>query len=189
MTISSKFAVIGLIFTMLSACQLRTAATIYDEPSAIAVLAGTQGSPVRGMVTFVRKGGATLVNANITGFKPNSTHGMHIHEIGDCSARDASSAGAHFNPTSTEHGAPTAAKHHGGDLGNVTADSKGEVYTSFEITDGAFGTGPDSIIGRALVVHVDKDDLTSQPGGNAGARAACGVITRNPDRMTYPKAD
>jgi len=188
MTISSRLAVIGLISAMLPACQSRTAATIYDEPSAIAVLAGTEGSPVRGMVTFVRKGGATLVNANITGFKPNSTHGMHIHENGDCSARDASSAGAHFNPTSAEHGAPTAAKHHGGDLGNVTADSKGQVYTSFEITDGAFGTGPDSIIGRALVVHADKDDLTSQPGGNAGARAACGVITRNPDRMTYPKA-
>jgi hypothetical protein len=67
---------------------------------------------------------ATRISANLSGFKPNTSHGMHIHEKGDCSARDAASAGEHFNPTSSQHGSPSAAPHHGGDLGNVTADSK-----------------------------------------------------------------
>ena len=77
---------------------------------------------------------------------------------------------------------------HLGDLGNITADSKGVIYSSFEIGDVAFGTGPDSIIGRGLVVHAEKDDLKSQPAGNSGARVACGTITRNPDKRTYTKA-
>ena len=173
---------------MLSACAWHKYPTIYDDPSAIAVLAATQGNPVHGVVTFVRKGRTTLVNANLSGFKPDSSHGMHIHENGDCSARDAASAGEHFNPTSSDHGGPADPAHHSGDLGNVTADSKGEVYATFEISDGTFGNGPDSIIGRGVIVHAARDDLKSQPAGNSGARVACGLITRNPDRMTYPIA-
>ena len=173
---------------VLPACGTRNGPTIYDDPSAIAVLSATPGGSAHGVVTFLRKGGATLVNANMSGLKPNSTHGMHIHERGDCASRDASSAGEHFNPTSSQHGGPSSSQHHSGDLGNITANAKGEVYTSFEIDDGAFGTGNDSIIGRGLVVHADRDDLNSQPAGNSGARIACGTIIRNADRTTYAKA-
>src|SRR6185295_4557915 len=172
--------------TLLSACQ--HGPTVFDDPSAIAVLAATPGSAVHGVVTFIRAGEATLVNANLSGFKPNSTHGMHIHAIGDCSAHDATSTGEHFNPQSSRHGAPGAAEHHAGDLGNITADAVGNVYATFKITEGSFGTGDDSIIGRGLVVHADRDDLNSQPAGNSGVRLACGSITRNPDRMTVAKS-
>ena len=188
MTTSGKLVIIGLSAVMLTACKSHNGPTVYDDPSAMAVLSPTQGSTVHGVVVFVRKGGATLVNVNLSGFKADSTHGIHIHDTGDCTARDASSAGGHFNPTSSEHAGPAAAKHHSGDLGNVAADSNGEIFTSFEIGDGAFGTGQDSIIGRGLVVHADPDDLKTQPAGNSGARVACGVITRNPNRMDHPKA-
>jgi superoxide dismutase, Cu-Zn family len=188
MTISSKLIAIGLCAVLLPACASRKGGTIYEDPSAMAVLSPTQGSTARGTVTFVRTSGVALVKVNMTGFKPNSTHGMHIHESGDCTARDGSSAGGHFNPTSSAHGGSTGASRHSGDLGNITADSKGEVYSSFEIGDVAFGTGQDSIIGRGLVVHEDRDDLKSQPAGNAGARVACGMITRDPDRMTHTQA-
>ena len=183
-----KLNAIGLCVTMLAACASHKGSTIYEDPSAVAVLSPTQGNSVHGTVTFVRTSGVALVNVNMTGFKPNSMHGMHIHESGDCTARDASSAGEHFNPTSAEHGGPEKASRHSGDLGNVTADSKGEIYASFKVGEIAFGTGQDSIIGRGLVVHAGADDLTSQPAGNSGARVACGLITRNPDRMTYSKA-
>jgi Cu-Zn family superoxide dismutase len=186
-TVSSR-ALAALCIVILPACANRNGPTIYDDPSAIAVLSATPGGSAHGVVTFLRKGGATLVNANMSGFKPNSTHGIHIHQRGDCSARDGSSAGDHFNPTSSQHGGPSATQHHGGDLGNITADAKGEVYTSFDIDDGAFGTGDDSIIGRGVVVHADRDDLNTQPAGNSGARIACGAIIRNADRMTYAKA-
>jgi Cu-Zn family superoxide dismutase len=180
------FIVSGLFAFLLAACQ--NGPTFFDDPSAIAVLSGTPGSTVHGVVTFVRKGDATLVNANMAGLKPNGTRGMHIHEFGDCSARDASSAGQHFNPGASEHGSPDSASHHAGDLGNITADAKGEVYVSFEIADGTFGTGNDSIVGRSIVVHAERDDLHTQPAGNSGDRIACGVILRNPDRMTYAQA-
>lgn len=164
------------------------AGTRYDDPSAIAVLEPTQGSSVRGAVDFVRSGSDVTVTANLTGFAPNSTHGMHIHEVGDCTARDGSSAGPHFNPGNSEHGGPTGGKRHGGDLGNITADANGDVRTTMRVDGLAFGTGTDSIVGRGLVVHANADDLKTQPAGNSGARMACGVITRNPDRRTYSQS-
>lgn len=187
MTISNRLIAVGLCAVMVPACASRKGGTIYEDPSAMAVLSPTQGNSAHGTVTFVRTSGVALVKVNMTGFKPNSAHGLHIHESGDCTARDGSSAGGHFNPTSSAHGGPTGASRHSGDLGNIVADSKGEIYASFRIGDVAFGTGQDSIIGRGLVVHADADDLKSQPAGNSGARLACGKINRDPDRMTYTK--
>ena len=188
MTRFSKLITIGLCTIVLSACAWYQGATIYEDPSATAVLSPTQGSSVHGAVTFLRTNGVALVNINMAGFKPNSTHGLRIHESGDCTARDGSSAGGLFNPTSSGHGGPNDPSRQSGDLGNVTADSKGEIYSSFRIGDVAFGSGQDSIIGRGLVVHAGTDDPKSQPAGNSGTRAACGMITRNPDKMTYSKA-
>ena len=37
-------------------------------------------------------------------------------------------------------------------------------------------SGPDSIVGKAVIIHEKADDFTTQPSGNAGARQACGVI-------------
>jgi Cu-Zn family superoxide dismutase len=111
---------------------------------------------------------------------------LYIHESGDCTARDGSSAGGQFNPTSSEHGGPNSPPRHSGNVGDITADSRGEIYSSFKIGDVAFGTGQDSIIGRGLVVHADRDDLKSH-AANSGTRLACGMITRDPDKMTYSK--
>ena len=188
MTFSGKLIVAGACAILLPACASRNGPTVYDDPSAMAVLAPTQNSSVRGVATFVRSGDVALVNVNMSGLKPNSTHGVHIHDSGDCTARDASTAGGHFNPTSSDHGAPNSKPHHSGDLGNITADAKGEVYAWFDVSDVAFGNGQDSIVGRGLIVHADADDLKTQPAGNSGARAACGLITRNSDKATYAKA-
>ena len=179
-----KWVAVAVCAAILPACT-GTGGKRYDDPSAIAVLEPTQGSSVRGAVDFVRKGNSVVVTANLSGFGANTTHGIHIHEIGDCTARDGSSAGEHFNPTSSEHGGPGEGKRHGGDLGNMTADDRGNIAAHVEVDGLAFGTGADSIIGRGLIVHANADDLKSQPSGNSGARLACGVITRNPDRRTY----
>ncbi|MGI4938702.1 MAG: superoxide dismutase family protein [Janthinobacterium lividum] len=149
------------------------------RPIAVAELKPTQGSNVSGTVTFVQRNGEVLVDARIKGLTPGP-HGFHIHEVGDCSAPDASSAGGHYNPTRMAHGAPDAAVHHGGDFGNLVADANGESSLSIglPLTIGNMAKAGDSasIIGRAVVVHADADDLVSQPAGNSGKRLACGVI-------------
>lgn len=143
--------------------------------TATATLRPTSGSHVSGTVTFTEEEGGLRVFAMISGLTPGP-HGFHIHENGDCSAPDGSSAGGHFNPTGMPHGGPDAAQHHAGDLGNIVADQGGIGHYEQIVHGITLDDGPTSIVGRAVVVHEGADDLTSQPSGNAGARVACGVI-------------
>src|SRR6187397_682851 len=136
-----------------------------DEPTkAMAVLHSASGSQVAGTVTFTKSGDTVQVVADITGLTPGK-HAFHIHEFGDCSAADASSAGSHFNPMKKPHGAPDAAERHAGDLGNLEADSTGKAH--LELKDDMLKlSGENSILGRGVIVHEKVDDW-SQPVGNA----------------------
>lgn len=141
---------------------------------AVATLAPTQGNQVRGTVTFTRETDGVRVVADLAGLKPGE-HGFHIHENGDCSAPDASSAGGHFNPTGMPHGGPDSPQHHLGDMGNLTADDSGNAKLD-RVFDFLKLNGTNRIVGHSVIVHAGRDDLTSQPSGNAGPRVACGVI-------------
>ena len=152
--------------------------------TAIARLSPTSGSEVRGTVTFTSTGTGVRVQISLTGLTPGE-HGFHIHEKGDCSAPDAASAGEHFSTRPEPHAGPQDTARHTGDLGNVTADAQGRVETSF-IDERIALTGEDSILQRSVVVHADKDDLSSQPVGNSGARLACGVIEAETPPATQP---
>lgn len=166
-------ATLVLAMLALSGCALTR-----PVPIATADLQPTQGSDASGTVTFVERTGTVITDVQMTGLTPGK-HGIHIHEKGDCSAPDATSAGGHYNPTGEPHGAPEAAKHHGGDFGNITADASGKVSQQITVDISRVGLGkvaPNSMNGRALVVHADPDDLNSQPAGNSGKRVACGVI-------------
>jgi len=108
-------------------------------------------------------------------------HGFHVHENGDCSAPDASSAGGHFNPADHEHAGPDAERQHMGDMGNITAGEDGTARVDAEYRFLVLDPEADnSIMGKAVVVHAGADDMSSQPSGDAGARVACGVITNAP---------
>lgn len=158
--------------------QAERAATAAAEkiPDAVAVLEPRSGSTVAGTVRFYEEAGAVRVVADLTGLSAG-THGFHLHEMGDCSAADASSAKGHWNPGGAAHGAPDAPAHHAGDLGNLEADASGNAHA--EKTTAAFGVSREpSALGRAVIVHEKADDLTSQPAGNAGARVACGVVQK-----------
>jgi len=141
---------------------------------AIAVLHPAQGDDVHGTITFREVVDGVRVEGEITGLAPGK-HGFHVHEFGDCSAPDASSAGGHFNPTNQPHGAPDSSERHEGDMGNVEADSSGVAKVNYLDHVLSF-VGAKSLIGRAVIVHAKADDLKSQPAGDAGARVACGVI-------------
>lgn len=142
----------------------------------VAYLAPTQGNETRGIVVFRPEGDGVRVTGIITGLTPNAKHGFHVHQYGDCSAPDATSAGDHYSPKPTEHGDPTKAPHHAGDLGNIDADAKGAALVDV-LVKGVSTTGAAApLIGRGLIVHGKPDDLTSQPSGNAGPRVACAVL-------------
>lgn len=141
---------------------------------AVAVLHPTQGYDVAGQVTFVNVAGVFEINGEFRGLTPGQ-HGIHIHEFGDCSAADGTSAGGHFNPDEVRHGGPDSAVRHVGDLGNIVADSTGTATIDAVDARIAF-RGRNSIIGRAVIVHAGPDDFVSQPSGDAGDRIACGVI-------------
>jgi Cu-Zn family superoxide dismutase len=161
------------VLAVLSVCSLAPFASAQEPTKAIAVLHSASGSQVAGTVTFTKVGDTVQVVADITGLTPGK-HAFHIHEFGDCSAADASSAGSHFNPMKKPHGAPDNAERHAGDMGNLEADSTGKAH--LELKDSMLKlSGENSILGRGVIVHEKVDDW-SQPTGNAGGRQACGVI-------------
>ncbi len=143
--------------------------------SAIAVLMPAQGKNVRGTIRFTQQADGVRVVADVTGLQPNSRHGFHVHEKGDLSAPDYTSAGGHFNPEGHPHGAREAQERHAGDFGNLEADADGRARMDFVDTKISLH-GKTSIIGRAVIVHEKADDLTSQPTGDAGGRIAGGVV-------------
>lgn len=137
-----------------------------------------EGHETRGYVLFLREGRGIRVRAEIDGLEPGA-HGFHVHGTGDCSAPDGTSAGGHFDPDGSPHGAPDApaSARHVGDLGNLVATDLGRgTYDRLDTLITV--TGDHSILGRAVIVHAGEDDLTSQPSGDAGARVACGIVVR-----------
>lgn len=147
---------------------------------AVALLKGDVG--VSGTVYFeqVTESEPTTVSWEISGNDPNGLRGFHIHEFGD-NTNGCTSAGPHFNPFGKTHGSQDAESRHVGDLGNVPTDAKGVAKGSKQ--DSLIKLfGPTSILGRTVVIHAGQDDLgkggndESLKTGNAGGRAACGVI-------------
>lgn len=138
--------------------------------AAQATMEARSNSGASGYATLrLQPDGWTRITLTMSGASPG-LHGFHIHEKGDCSASDASSAGGHFNPLNTPHGAP-GPHSHVGDLGNVRADRAGNISH-----DRIYQLPYAQILGKALVLHSQADDFVSQPAGDAGDRISCGVI-------------
>ncbi len=151
--------------------------TTSTAKSAEANLASASGSLVSGALTLVPMGNGVHITGEIGGLGAGRTHAIHVHEKGDCSAADASSAGGHFNPTGSAHGRAGTPIHHAGDMDNLVGDAAGRARIDIHLAGVSLGGGAaNDIVGRAIVVHAAADDYASQPAGNAGARVACGVI-------------
>jgi len=160
------------VTVLLAACQ-----TTPPEPlRATAQLQPTKGSKTFGEATFEQVGDKVRVVVFVQGLRPGQEHGLHIHEVGDCSSGDGMSTKGHFNPFGKPHAHHGSPERHAGDLPALRAgkDGRGNIQVDMDII--TVGPGPASIVGRGLIVHADPDDYKTQPTGNAGARIACGVI-------------
>ena len=163
--------------SLLALTLLLSAACAHQPPppSATATLEPTAGSTAHGTVRFDQlEGGSVMVKVDLMGVPPGM-HGFHVHEHGSC-AENANAAGGHFNPNDSPHAGPDHPIRHAGDFGNVEADDKGEVHTSFTIDEITVAPGTNSVVGHAVVLHGKADDLMTQPAGNSGPRIACGVV-------------
>ncbi len=173
-----KIARILLVFLVttlngFSQMKMETASKAKIE-EAICILYPTQGNNVSGTITFTQTDKGVKVVADVQGLSQGK-HGFHIHEFGDCSSPDGTSAGGHFNPDGKQHGAPMSMSRHMGDMGNLEADGSGKAH--LEYIDTVIKLyGPYSILGKSVIIHKGEDDLKSQPSGNSGLRVACGVI-------------
>lgn len=146
------------------------------EPrGATLTLEARSGSTLRGSGTFTVRQGAVELVLEVSGGQPGPK-GAHLHEKGDCGAVDATSAGGHWSLEGEVHGAPGEG-HHIGDLGNLElgADGRGTLRLSNKRWKVGSGDMYD-VVGHALVIHGQPDDLGSQPSGHSGERIGCGVI-------------
>lgn len=144
---------------------------------AVAQLVSRADLAIVGTVSFTQAGpGApTVVAAHFEGVE-EGMHGLHVHDVGDCSADDFTSAGGHFNPMDVPHGGPDDAERHAGDLGNIECHGDGMCHLQMESSLLTVEGGLGSVVGRAVILHEKMDDLVSQPTGAAGSRLACGLI-------------
>jgi Cu-Zn family superoxide dismutase len=162
-----------------TACCLVAAFTTVraaDPTSAVAVLHPTAGNKTTGMIRFEPTAdGKIHVTGTVEGLNPNSEQAIHIHEFGDGSAPDATSAGGHYNPEGHQHGLPALEARHAGDLGNLKSDANGVARLDITVDQITINDSHNPILGRGVIVHAKLDD-GGQPTGNAGDRVACGVI-------------
>ncbi len=146
------------------------------EAQAVATIEPKNDSGVTGTASFTVTGDQVMLTLSIENATPGE-HAFHLHEVGDCSAPDGTSAGGHWNPTEHDHGQWGGAAFHLGDVGNLDVGEDGTATLTVATNLWSVGTGDDDdVVGRAVIVHEGVDDFTTQPTGAAGARIGCGVI-------------
>lgn len=152
---------------------------------AAATLEARAGSRMTGLVTFsqapAQPGAPVSVTIRLADAGPGN-HAVFLHETGDCSAPDASSAGRWYGPTEGVRRAsvgsgPTEPGTSGpppGYLGFVTVSADGRGEKELDLHAFTLAETPPSLVDRAIVVYERAPDFTR--GGDPGARQACGVI-------------
>lgn len=158
------FSWLGLGAIMAVSCCTTKTYTIHSK----------SGTTTQGTTVFKQTGKTVTMDMNVYQLTPG-IHAVHIHEKGDCSATDGSSAGGHWNPTSHKHGQWDHDEFHMGDIGNLNADKDGTARLIFKTDKWCLGCKDETknIIGHSLIIHADKDDFKTQPTGNAGGRVGC----------------
>ena len=140
------------------------------------IQATTPNSAVSGEATLTETEKGLRVNVQVRNVPPG-THGLHIHEHGDC-ANTGNAAGGHYNPVGTPHGflpKDGMTKAHPGDLGNIEVGKDGNGRLELTLKNVRLQEGNYTVANRAIVLHEKTDDF-GQPTGNAGGRIGCGVI-------------
>lgn len=167
-------AVLGLFLLLIWGCSGEA-----PPPQAKATLVNAQGQKV-GEAQLEETANGVKITMKVENLPPG-VHAFHIHEKGICDPPDFMTAGAHFNPFAKKHGLKNPEGPHGGDLPNLVVDTDGKETIETIATQVTLKPGKNSLFhpgGTSLVIHAGPDDYLTDPAGNAGARIACGIITK-----------
>lgn len=119
--------------------------------------------------------GLVMLTLDLTGVPPGE-HGVHLHQTGDCSASDFTSAGGHL-AGEMAHGVMAEGGPHPGDMPNIHVPDGGDIQVSYFAQPGLTMDMLTDEDGTAFIIHSGADDYSSQPSGAAGDRIACGELS------------
>jgi superoxide dismutase, Cu-Zn family len=159
-------------FMFLTGCSLAS-----PESRATAELKDKDGKTV-GRALFRERSDGVMVRLEVKDLKPG-LHAVHVHAVGKCEGPGFTSAGGHFNPAGKKHGLKSPDGPHAGDLPNMLVAKDGSGRFEAKTDAITLKPGATSIFdsdGSVLVIHAGVDDYMTDPTGNAGDRAACGLI-------------
>jgi Cu-Zn family superoxide dismutase len=158
--------------TVVSANEERVDDTLTEVTIAIRP---SSGSAVSGQAVLTRTSTGVRVAVEVQSASPG-LHGLHVHQLADCSAADARSAGEHFNPDNQAHGLPIEDVRHLGDLGNLSVAADGTGRLVVDVPGAVLAPGAArSLLGRAIVVNAEADD-GSERAAQGGDRVGCGEV-------------
>lgn len=165
------------------------------KPDAAAIMKGGEEYPcINGYVRFYQTNSGVLVTVEMSGL-PHAAErqkrmkcgerifALHLHDGNSCAGTmndPFEQAMSHYNPDNCPH------PYHAGDMPPVFGNNG---YGFAVFLTNRFCVG--EIIGKAMILHANPDDFTTQPSGNSGEKIACGIVRslcacrRTPCRNRY----